>query len=155
MSLFGKLDAATIPSNPFHVDPGDYSAEVIKAEYRTTDKGRQLRITYKINDEESEFFENQVTQFFNLIDPDMTNEQFELLPPNEKRKIKGALSSLKRSLCGSDGNESQRGLGVDPEDLNDESWDPATLVGKLVDIGVRNFGQNNTGVGVQWVNLQD
>jgi hypothetical protein len=63
------------------------------------------------------------------------------------------MSAIKRTLCGNDGNDKQKGLGVDPDDLNDEKWDPATLVGTKVILAVNNYGPTNEGVAVKWVNL--
>lgn len=154
MSLFGKLDAANIPTNPFWVEKGEYSAEVTGAKYKTTQKGdRQLHIEYTITDEASAFVDYKVVQFFTLVDAEMTAEQFALLPTDEQQKIRRTMSALKRTLCGNEGNPSQRGLGVNSDELNDAEWDPASLVGTKVNIGVNNYGTSNEGVAVRWVNL--
>jgi hypothetical protein len=154
MSIFGQLDAASIPTNPFFVEKGEYQAEVTKALYKENrDQQKQLHIEYTITDESSAFFQSRVPQYFNLVDPSMTQEMFELLPPDEKKKIRGHLSNLKRTLCGNDGNDKQKGLGVVPDDLNDANWDPAVLVGTKVILAVNNYGKDDQGVAVRWVNL--
>lgn len=154
MSIFGRLDAANIPTNPFFVEAGEYSAEVTAASYKKTDDGgRTLVIEYTINDEDSAYLDNKVSQRFVLMDPDMTEEAFALLPGEEKKRIQRSNASLKRTLCGS--NEKQRGLGVPVDDLNDADWNPATLIGTKVQIAVVNNGANNEWSNVKWVNLQD
>jgi hypothetical protein len=155
MGIFGQLDAQNIPTNPFFVEKGEYTAEVTKAHYKDNRDGqKQLVLEYTIDDTESPFFDSKVSQYFTLIDPNMTNETFMLLPPDEQKQIRRMMSALKRTLCGNDGNDSQRGLGVDPDDLNGENWDPETLKGLKVSVGVNNYGPNNEKVSVQWVNLR-
>lgn len=156
MSIFGKLDAANIPTNPFWVEAGEYEAEVTEAKYQVNKKEkdtRQLVIKYTIDEDESEFNGYQVAQFFNLVDPEMTVEDLELLPLEDRKAIRRNNAALKKTLCGN--NQGQKGLGVDSNDLNDSDWDPGVLVGLKVNIGVRNYGSTNEGVSVQWVSLRD
>lgn len=154
MSIFGELDAATIPTNPYWVEKGEYSAEVTNAQFKVNRDGvRQLIIEYTINNEDSQFLDSKVFQFFNLVDADMTNEKMALLPAEEQKIIRRTMSALKRTLCGNDSNPSQKGLGVDFNDLNDSNWSPESLIGKKVDIGVNNYGPTNEGVTIRWVNL--
>jgi hypothetical protein len=154
MSIFGKLDAENISTNPFKIDQGEYSAEVTKAYYKPNRNDvRQLLIEYTINDPESEFLDSKATKFFDLPDENLDEEALELLPPEEKRKIRRNLSSLKIALCGRDGYANQPGLGVSPDDLNDESWTPETLVGRKVTLAISNYGANNEGVNVRWANV--
>jgi hypothetical protein len=155
MSIFGQLDAAAIPTNPYWVEQGEYSAEVTKAFYKENRDGqRQLVIEYTINEENSQFNNFKVQQYFGLVDPDMTLEGLSLLPPDEQKKIRQSNAALKRTLCGSDSNANQKGLGVNIEDLNDADWNPESLVGTRVDIGISNYGKTNEGVNVKWANLQ-
>ena len=154
MSLFGKLDAASINTNPYWVEKGEYSAEVTKAEFKQNRDGdRQLSIVYTITDEDSQFNGSKVNQFYTLPSEDMTEEDMTRLPAEDQRKLRLTFASMKRTLCGSDNNSSQRGLGVPVEDLNDPGWNPSVLVGTKVDLSVRNYGANNEGVSVNWVNL--
>jgi|SRR5882724_129956 len=156
MSIFGKLDAAAIPTNPYYIEKGEYEAEVTKAQYKMNrDQQKQLHIEYTITDEGSQFLDSKATQFFTLIDPDMDSEALALLPVDEQKSIRRAISGLKRTLCGNDNNTSQKGLGVDIDDLNDESWNPEVLVGTKVNIGISNYGANNEGVNLKWVNLRE
>lgn len=156
MSIFGQLDAATIPTNPYWVEKGEYSAQVTKAEYRINKKKegqRQLFIEYTIDDEDSQFMDSKVGQYFDLVDESMTQEAFSLLPSEEQAKLRKNMSALKRTLCGNETNSSQKGLGISVDDLNSKDWDPAVLVGTKVRIGVSNYGSNNEGVNVRWANL--
>ncbi len=154
MSIFGKLDAANIPSNPFFVEKGEYNAEVTNAQYKDTrDEKRQLHIEYTITDEDSQYCDSKVVQFFTLVDPNMTSEALLTLPADEQKNIRRTMSALKRTLCGNENNKSQKGLGVDPDELNDEGWLPASLIGTKVRLAVNNYGANK--VAVSWVNLLD
>jgi hypothetical protein len=156
MSIFGKLDAAKIPTNPFFVEAGEYEAEVTGAKYKDkSDGGRQLIIEYTITDDSSEYIDSKVAQFFNLPDSELTAEAFELLPADEKKSIRRTMSAIKRTLCGNEGNDRQKGLGVSADDLNDETWNPEVLIGTKVHLAVNNYGQTNEGVNVKWVNLRN
>ncbi len=156
MSIFGAMDAALIPTNPFWIEKGEYEAEVTKAVFKENrEKQRQLVIEYTITDEASEFCDKKASQYFTLPDPDMTLEAFELLPADEKKKMRQTLANMKRTLCGNENNSSQRGLGVNAEDLNDAEWDPEVIVGTPVTMGISNYGPTNEGVNVRWVNLRD
>jgi hypothetical protein len=156
MSIFGKLDAAAIPTNPFFVKAGEYYGTVIEAKYKTTAEGqKQLYIQYEITDEDSEYFGSKPSHFFNLVDENMTSEMFELLPAEEKKKIRLAMASVKKTLCGNDGNDKHKGLGVDINDLNDENWNPNVLVGTKVLFAIKNGGSQNEYVNIQWVNLAE
>jgi hypothetical protein len=156
MSIFGKLDAAAVSTNPFWIEAGDYSAEVVDARYKTNrDNVKQLYIQYVITDENSEFLDQKPSHFFNLVDPDMTAEALALLPADEKKKIRMSMANLKKTLCGNEGNSNQKGLGVAIDDLNDENWNPETLKGTKVMIGIGNGGSSNEFVNIRWVNLAD
>ncbi len=153
MSLFGQLDAANIPSDPYFIEKGEYECEVVKAEYsKNRDGERQLHIVYKITDNFSEYEGKQAHQYFVLVDSEMTQEKFDLLPADEKKKIRGRNSAIKRTLCGVEGRDNQKGLEIDPEELNDPNWNPEVLVGKQCMVTISNFGDHNTGVNVKWVN---
>jgi hypothetical protein len=153
MSIFGKLDAQNIPANPFWIEKGEYKAEITKAAYQTNrDQKRQLIIEFTINDENSQFLDSKATKYFDLVDPEMTAEQMALLPAEEQKTIRRNLSSLKNALCGSGRN---KGLGVNPDDLNDDTWDPAVLMGTKVDLAISNYGPTNDGVNVRWANIQE
>jgi len=151
MSLFGKLDAETIKSNPFFIEKGEYEAEVTDAKYKAgRDGGRQLVIDFVIEDETSQYDGKRASKFFDLVDSEMTFEAFALLPPEEKATISRNLSSTKNMLCG---NGRNKGLGVAADDLNDKDWDPAVLKGVKVIMSISNFGDD--GVNVRWANLRD
>lgn len=151
MSIFGKLDAATIPTNPYFVEKGEYEAEITGAEFKQNNKGQnQLIIAYTIDDESSQFFDSKINQYFVLPDADLDNEKMALLPADEQKSIRKTISAMKRTLCGDSRN---KGLGVDEDDLNDEDWTPEVLKGLKVNISVYNFGTDGTGI--QWANLRD
>lgn len=156
MSIFGELDAANIPSNPYFIEKGDYPAVISKAEFKTSRDGqRQMTIEFTIDDSESEFNDQKITKYFNLVAADMTAAKLEALPAEEKAKVRKANASLKRWLMGNENNSSQKGLGVSVEEMNDRNWDPKTLLHKKVTIGITNYGANNEGVNLNWANLRD
>lgn len=158
MNIFAKLDAETIPSNPFHVKEGEYSAEVTQGKFQVNkDEKKQLVIEYTINSNsdgsDTIYQDKKLKHIYTLPDADLDEEKLALLPVEEQKRIMQVISSMKKTLCGSGGRN--KGLGVNPSDLNDEDWNPETLVGTKVVIGVRNYGEDNNGVSVQWVNLED
>lgn len=156
MSIFGELDAAQVSTNPYFIEGGEYAAEVIEAKYKENRDGvRQLYIQYILTDTDSEYVGQKPSHFFNLVADDMTAEKFALLPAEEKKKIRLAMATLKKTLCGSDGNANHKGLGVPVDDLNDKDWNPAVLVGTKVMLGIANGGTNNEYVNIRWVNLAD
>lgn len=155
MSIFGKLDAMSIPTNPFWIEEGEYTATVSSATIKTAkdNNTRQLVIEFTITDENSAYLDQKASKYFDLVDPELTEEAYALLPAEQKKIIKRNTSSLKKFLCGSDGSTSQTGLGVNADDLNSEEWNPEYLVGTEVTVAINNYGTNNTGVGVRWANL--
>jgi hypothetical protein len=137
MSIFGRMDATTVSTNPYKIDAGDYEAEVTGAEFGTNrDGGRQLVIEYTITSEESEFKGNKAKEYFPMVDEDLTLEMFEMLPPEEQKKIRTSNANLKGRLCGR--SEKNKGLGVAEDDLNDASWSPSVLKGIPVRLGISN-----------------
>jgi hypothetical protein len=69
MSIFGKMDAATIPTNPFWIEAGEYKAQVTDAKYQTNrNDEKQLVIEYTIVDADSEFVDKNAKQYFVLVD---------------------------------------------------------------------------------------
>lgn len=156
MSIFGKIDAANVKTNPGHVEPGIYSAQVTDARINVSENGnRQLIIVYTIDNEDSMYLDKKVTKFYFLPDPDLDEEKLLLLPADEQKKIMRNVSNLKRDLCGNAVNSQQRGLGVDPDELNGDDWDPKSLIGSKVNISITNYGPTNEGVNIKWVNLAD
>jgi hypothetical protein len=154
MSIFGQLDAANITTNVYFIEKGDYPGQVVVAEYRKDrNDNRQLFLQYQIQDEDSQYNEMKVQQYFSLVPEDMTNEKFALLPADEKKKIQRVNAAIKRTLCGSDSNSSQKGLGVTEDELNDPAWTPGSLVGTPIVFGVDNWGKDQ--VQVKWVNLRE
>jgi hypothetical protein len=153
VSIFGKLDAREIPASPYYIAAGEYDAEVTDAQYRIKKDSdqRQLFIEYTITDEGSLFNNKRVRTYFDLVDPDLTNESFMMLPTAEQAIIQRNMTNLKRALCGF--NDNIRGLGVSEDDLNDDNWEPASLKGIKVRIGISNYGPDNQSVNVKWANI--
>ncbi len=156
MSIFGQLDSASIPTNPYWIEEGEYPGEVTKSEFGVNKQNKkQIVLQYTIDDEGTRFHGKRTTQYFEIADPDMTIEDFKMLPSSEQDKILKTLSSLKRTLCGNSANAAQKGLGVLEEELNDPEWDPTVLVGTKINMGIGNSGDSGQYVNVRWVNLRD
>jgi hypothetical protein len=156
MSIFGQLDAESVSSNPFKVERGVYSAEVTKFEFRTTANGqRMLILNCTISDAESQFDGERVDKTYFLPPEDMTQEMLDSLPADEKKRIMRNLSTLKKDLCGDETRSDRKGLGIDPNDLNDPNWNPAVVVGTPVTIGVNNYGTNGSKVDIGFINLRE
>lgn len=103
MGLFGDMDAADIPENPYYVAPGTYYCVLTKAErVEKKDKsGEGLSFTWVIEYEDSEYNGNQVQDWKNIY-PDLTSEE---ITPN----IRKSLSFLKQRLTE---------MGLSPEEQN-------------------------------------
>lgn len=151
--IFGQLDAESIPDNPFKIDQGEYRAVVSNAFYTVNakkDNQPQLVIAYSITDKDSKYVGREVRDWLDYF-PDITDDNFELLPPDEQARIERALSTIKRRLCGQPKRKPPlKGLGVELSDL-DENWDPSVLNGTEVDIAVVNSGDNNEFTNIKWV----
>jgi hypothetical protein len=154
MSIFGKLDAAVISTNPFKIDEGDYDGEIVDAEFGTARDGetRQLMIEYTITTEESSFKGQNVKEFFSLVPEDFDNASMAMLPPSEQQKIRQNLANLKKRLCGH--SEKNKGLGVDEDDLNSSDWNPVVLKGLQVRLGIHN-GRDGQYTNVKYAVLAD
>lgn len=136
MSIFGELDAKEIPNNPFFIPAGEYSGVVSGAEIKEDRTGQlRLNIEYTISDDNA-YHGKTVRDSFRIF-PNLTRADFEMLQPKEKSEISSERSRLKQRLCG-DPAFDDPGLGVNPEDLNDDNWDPKSLVGTLVDLTITN-----------------
>lgn len=155
MSIFGALDAAKIPTNPFYIEAGVYEAEVTNAFYKNNkDDEKQLVIEYTITDEESSFLDSKTSQYFTLVPENMTEKDVAMLPAEDQRKLRRTLSALKKTLCGNENNPRMKGLGVPIEDL-DEDWQPETLIGTKIVLQISNYGPTNEGVNIKSVNLRE
>ena len=154
MSLFGKLDAANVKTNPLYIEAGEYPAEVTKAEFRVNRSGeRQLFLQYTIVDEDSKYHNKRASQFYTLPPADLDAEGLEILREADAKaaeKIESTISGMKRTLSGTSGFAAHRGLGVPEEDLNDPEWTPEGLVGTKIILTISNYGLD--GVNIRMVN---
>ncbi len=152
MSIFGKMDAAKVKTNPYYVEAGDYFGEIVEADIRTKrdSDDRYLYIQFEILDEESAFKGSKPTLRQDLPAADLTEEVMASLPADDQAKIRRDMTTVKNILCG---NNRFPGLGIDPEDLNDPDWHPKVLKGLKVNFTVRNFGED--GVQISYANIAD
>lgn len=158
MGIFGKLDASNIPDNPYFVGEGEYTAIITKSFVHNNQKQNkhQLVIEYKIleaEDEENNKYKNKVVRDWFDMFPEMTQEDYDALTPEEQGDIDAANSAIKRRLCGfKSGSKEYPGLGIDVEDL-DENWDPKSLVDTEVELAIVLGGDNKEFSNIKWVNL--
>lgn len=92
MGLFGDVDAADIPEDPFHVDDGTYLSVLteVKAVVRTSDGQHGLAFKWTITEEDSEFEGNTLNDWKNYY-PELTEKDL-------TSDIKKDLSRLKQRL---------------------------------------------------------
>lgn len=126
MGLFGDIDANEIPEDPFFVEDGTYLAVLteVKSVEKKDGSGHGLAFTWVINEEDSEFNENQLRDWKNYY-PELTEDEV-------TKEIKADLSRLKQRL-----NQ----IGVADEEMNDENFVEAILpqyVGTEAYVTVKN-----------------
>lgn len=111
MGLFGDVDAADIPDNPYYVAPGTYNC--VLSEAKKVDKkdgsGSGLAFKWVIQDEDSEYNGSQIQDWKDIF-PDLTADE---ITQNVRRKI----SFLKQRLTE---------MGLSPEEQN-ELLEPGNL----------------------------
>lgn len=153
MGIFGSLDANSIPDNPFWVEQGEYRAQVTNAFFQDSKKEgqKQLVICYTIVDKQSKYFNREVRDWFDFY-PDIDEETYKSMNGAEQAQVDRTLGAIKRRLCGIARKEDSRGLGVTPEELN-EDWEPKVLVDTEVNIGVVNSGDDNEFTNVKWAEM--
>lgn len=156
MSIFGLMDAEQVSSNPFWVKEDTYDCQVTDAKFKANRDGdRQLFIEFTIDDSSSEYNDFKLQKYYTLPPADLTQEAFELMDAEGKKKLRQQMANLKRDLCGDDSNANKKGLGVAASDLNDPEWTPEVLIGTDCVVGVGNGGSDKQYVNVRWMNLRD
>ena len=155
MSIFGMMDADKIPTNPFWIKCGEYFGEVVTSELRENsnneNKSRMFFLEYKI-ESEGGFKGRRAQHRLPLPAADFTEEDMALLSEEDQAKVMRQISTAKRVLCG-DGY--RKGLGVPVESLNDPEWDPAEILTRKVNFLIDNYGDDNNGVQIKWVELDE
>jgi hypothetical protein len=104
MGLFGEIDAADIPENPFYVAPDTYKC--VLAEAGIVDKkdnsGQGLSFKWVIEEEESDYNGQNISDWKNIY-PDLTADE-------KTAKITQDLSRLRQRLTE---------MGLTTEEMND------------------------------------
>lgn len=129
MGLFGEIDAADVPENPFWVAPDTY--ECVLSEATIVDKkdgsGQGLSFKWVIENEDSEFNGQNISDWKNIY-PDLTSDEM-------TQKIKADLSRLRQRLTE---------MGLTTEEMND--LDASTLdelVGMKAYVTVKETADKN------------
>lgn len=123
MGLFGDVDAADIPEDPFHVDDGTYLCTLteVKAVQRNSDGQHGLAFKWTITEDDSEFEGNTLNDWKNFY-PDLTEEDL-------TQDIKKDLSRLKQRLTQ---------LGVPEEDMGKFNENFDEYIGTEAYVTVKN-----------------
>ena len=155
MGLFGDLDAKNLSTNPYFIEEDTYEGYIEKVEddlYNEERDQHQVSFTYKIDDESSKYHGKTAREWFRVY-PDLTSETLANLPGDQQAEVETNLGRLKKRLCGykKKGEQVTSGLGVDEDEVN--SFDIKELKGTRVKFGIKNYGDDNEGVAVQWVSL--
>lgn len=104
MGLFGDLDASDVPENPFYVAPGSYNCVLSEASIvpKKDGSGVGLALKWVIEDEDSEYNGNNLSDWFNIY-PDITEDE---VTPN----IRKDMGRLRQRLTQ---------MGLTTEEMND------------------------------------
>ena len=95
MGLFGDIDAQEVADNPFYVAPDTYKCVLAEAGVNTSNDGSKRGLTFKwvIDDEDSEYYQNSVSDWLTLHDDKSADE----LTANDKKdnaRIKQRLTQM-------------------------------------------------------------
>lgn len=95
MGLFGDVDAAEVPDNPFYVAPDTYRC--VLAELNRVEKkdgsGEGLAFKWVIEDEDSEYNGNQIQDWKNIY-PDVTSDELTPEIRKDNARLKQRLIEL-------------------------------------------------------------
>jgi beta-glucosidase/6-phospho-beta-glucosidase/beta-galactosidase len=127
MGLFGNVDIADIPDDPFFVPQDTYLCVLSEASIITTNSGGQgFSIRWTIDEEDSDYNAMNIGDWFNIY-PDVDAED---LTQQQKR----TLSNLKKRLID---------LGITPEDMDSIDENLSDLVGITAYVTVKNSVDKN------------
>lgn len=135
MGLFGEVDAADIPENPFYVAPGTYYCVLTEANIQAkknvkdddpSDSGLSLK--WVIEEEDSEYNNQNVSDWFNLY-PNITQD--EVTP-----KIKQDMSRARQRFT-------QMGLTTEQMNELDDEEARAELIGMHAYVTVKETPDKN------------
>lgn len=128
MGLFGEVDAADVPENPFYVAPGTY--ECVLSEMSKVEKkdgtGFGLAIKWVIEDEDSEYKGQNVQDWFNIY-PDITDDE---VTPN----IRKDFARLRQRLTQ---------MGLTTEQMNDLLDEMDEYIGMRATVTVKETPDKN------------
>lgn len=94
--LFGDIDAEEVSDNPFYVAPDTYQCVLSEANVVTKKDGSEeqaISIKWVIQDEDSDYYQNNVSEWFNIW-PDVTADEITAKQRKDMARLKGRLKSL-------------------------------------------------------------
>jgi len=85
MNLFGMADATQVSDNPWEIAPNTYFCTCVDATIKEKEDGNySLRIQWQINEPDSEYHENKVSQYHTVIIDKLYSE----MSAKEKKSMK-------------------------------------------------------------------
>jgi hypothetical protein len=95
MGLFGEVDAAEVPDNPFYVAPGTYPCVLTEAKVvpKKDGTGQGLAFKWVIQDEDSEY-NGQNIQDWNNIYPEVTEDEVTPEIRRDQARLKMRLTQM-------------------------------------------------------------
>jgi hypothetical protein len=95
MSLFGDIDAADIPENPFYVAPGTYECVLTEANIvaKKDGSGVGLSLKWVIDDEDSDYKGQNLSDWFNVY-PELTAEEMTQPQKQDLSRLRQRLTQM-------------------------------------------------------------
>ena len=107
--IFGSLDIDEIPENPFGLPEATYNGFVAKIDTRLTKNDvNKVIFTYEVDDEDDDQDGNNHQEWLTYY-PEMTEEDLNTLPKEEKKRVNRDNSYLKKRFLS---------LNIDPKDVD-------------------------------------
>lgn len=94
MNLFGMADASEVSDNPFEIAEGTYFSRCVDVVIKEKDDGNLLlKITWQIDEPDSEYHESKVSQYHTVV-----NKPYSEMEPSEKKSMKFYKMNLRRAF---------------------------------------------------------
>lgn len=140
MGLFGDVDAADVPNDPFYVAPDTYLCVLAEATLQDTQAGGQgLSLKWVIEDEDSDYYGNNISDWHNVYSAEFLAEH-DVSDANVRR----SRSNMKKRLLD---------LGVTEDEMDTIHENLDTLVGKTAYITTVETPDKND-PDKKWVNIR-
>lgn len=139
MSIFGDLDVTDLPDDPFYTAPNTYKCVCVEAKIVEKDGKRAFTISWQIDEPESEFNKNRISEYYQLPDPGITD--LNELDSDQRRSLK----FLKARLI--------KGFDFTNEEAN--AANPSECIGKTAYVTTVVKDDTKGGTDKKFTNVQD